>query len=448
MTCQSLSYLSPKKAFTQQPWCKQRHATACTALLLGSLLARISPNACFQELTDQHVHYHYLTGDMLIDENLREMNCHIFLTLYTAADETVLRGFFLPNEHRHQGCHLNLFLSMPEDVESWDPHLRVTFTDNSTKRVATTKWLSWADHTGCRLGVPMTFSLTMNTDKAHQLKALHVADWDPIGLDSDVGQVPSSPKPGVIMVYAHLRGQITQDKVSLLHIHVTYHHRIGVEQFWLYASPHQIADLITFQDIQALLESEVLQLIMWPDVFCEHYSDCIETNGHHYKHQILVYNAAALAGIHARKALLLLDTDEFLVVPASGTYMSAVDNLVHASLSSHAQAVIPRFDSFTCRNWDNDSLPDIRYLQSDPESFLNQFTSRSQTPHTGYKGKSLFFPEMMAVYEVHFGVAAQPHKTCYQSQDLAFILHLVNLWSRRVCGSDIPFESIPTWSQT
>ena len=336
---------------------------------------------------------------------------------------------------------------MPEDVEHWDVDLRVSLSDNSTQHITTSKWFSWADGTNCRRGVPMTFNLTVNTDKVLQLKTLHVADWDPIRLESNLPELSADHQRGVILVYAHLRGQITQDKVSLLHTHVTYHHKIGVEQFWLYASPHQIAGLLTFQDIQALLQLGTLQLIMWPDVMCEQHSDCTETNGHHYKHQILVYNAAALAGIHARKALLLLDTDEFLVTTAHGSQMSAVDNLVQTSLLSHAQAVMPRFDTFTCQKWDDDTSPDVGYMHKDPKAFLNQFTTRSQSPHPTVKGKSLFFPERIAVYEVHLGATAQPYETCYQSQDVAYILHLVNFWGRRVCASDTPVENILGWFQ-
>lgn len=400
-------------------------------------------------LEDQRIKYYYISGAMTTGPVSKQVDCHVFLTLYVEHGYVTLIGILMPNENRSQGGYHNWYLEMPPEVvsTSWDPQLRVTLLDGSMLNVETRKWHAWAGDPGVNglRCVPLTFELRVSVDQVSQMTFLQVADWEPMQLPHQVDE-PLDTEFQTVIVYAHLRGEVTVDKAILLHTHLMYHHRLGIQEFWLYASYQQIVNLHAFQELKDVIESGTLRLINWPDMFCEEHSDCIESDGHHLKHQILVYNVARLAGIQPRKGLLILDTDEYLVTNAA--VISNISCFAQDVLQSYAQVVLPRYDSFTCRNGERDNaVPDINLLRQDSVSFLDHFRTRSQTPYILTKGKSLINAKEMTVYEIHLGREADTHITLWQSESTAYILHLVNLWVIRECEEDIPVEDIPAWNR-
>lgn len=414
--------------------------------LLTGLAYCLQPCTCLVELRDQHVQHHLLTGAVHVGDVVIHIECHVFLTLYIQGETLTLRGFLMPNENRHRDGYLDWYLDMPEEVASWDPHLLVTTTNGSTVHVATERWRSWAEGITCGLCMPLTFNLNLAVDPACQLVSLQVADWHHITLPTEVPEL-GGQRHGVAVVYSHMQGLITFDQVAVLHTHLMYHRQLGVEQFWLYASHQQIRRLNTFDGLKPLLETNVLQFIHWPDQLCDQYKDCVETASHPYKHQILVYNAARLAGIHAQTALLVLDMDEYLIMTTDSAHTHLVEDLEKQLLPSHAQIVLTRYDSFTCRDRQIDVHPDIQLLQEGPATFLNQFNTRAQGSFPSAKGKSLVLPDRIAVFEIHLGSEIEQHTTLWLPSTTAYILHLANLWSIRVCQDTVPVESIPAWAE-
>ncbi len=402
----------------------------------------------YKTLGDQRVSYHHRVGNLTAGALSKQVDCHIFSTLYTQQDSITLLGFLMPNEGRSLGGFPPVFLVKPEEVEFWDPQLRVTMQDDTSYDIPTTKWLLWPEDPELQIrAAPLTFNITMN--KTGQLSMLQIADWDPMPVltsgeyhQADVGQ------DGVIMVYSHVSGRITTAIASVLHHHVTYHMQLGVDEFWLYASSQQIADLHLSHALKPVIESGQLKLILWLDGACEHYLDCIDTNDHLYKHQVLVYNAARLAGVHTGKALLIMDADEYLVLNRAAIGNS-VSCLVQHALQSHAQISFTRYDSFTCQIWQSvGAVPDIHLLEQDPAIFLSHFTNRSKEPYRPNKGKSIVSPKQIALYMIHGGVGADQYTTRWQPSTTAFIMHLVNLWHVRECSDAVEVERLPAWTAT
>lgn len=416
--------------------------------LLTILALRLQPCACLFGLRDQHVEYHILTGSVLVGDVVKQLECHVFFTLYIQGETLTLRGFLLPNENRHQGGFREWYLDMPEDVAMWDPHLLVTTMNGSIMHVATDRWVSWAGNFACGLCMPLTFNLDVAVDTSSQLRTLQIADWHPITLPSEVPELHSQ-RHGVVVVYSHMQGLITFDKVAVLHTHLMYHQQLGVQQFWLYGSHRQIRQLSSFDGLKPLLETNVLQLVHWPDKLCDQFKDCAEAAYHPYKHQILVYNAARLAGIHAQTTLLVLDTDEYLITTTNNAEKRYVGDIVQQLLPSHSQLVLTRYGSYTCRDLQVDVLPDVQLLNEGPATFLNQFRTRSQDPYIPVKGKSMMLPDRMAVYEIHLGVELEQHMrtTLWLPSATAYILHLANLWSIRECQDTEHVETIPAWAE-
>lgn len=396
----------------------------------------------FLTLEDQRVRYYYTSGNMAIRDISKQVECHVFSTLYKEDGYLKLAGMLMPNEDRHQGGWQDLFLVMPHEVVKWDPELRVTLHNNSVVPVKVREWHSWSKQVNVEYCIPITFELILRSDKGSQPTTLHVADWEPMPLPQQVEEKPVGQLATVI-VYSHIRGQVTSDKIELLHMHIAYHQQSGVNEFWLYATSQQIVDLRASEKLRDVLDLGTLKLIYWPDMLCTKFLDCTESTGHHYKHQILAHNVARLAGIQAHKGLLILDTDEFVV-----SNVTAINNIALGQevLQSHAQAVIPRYDSFACGQGENaDAVPEISFLKQDSKSFLNQVRTRSRTPHWPIKGKSMIDPGKMAVFGIHMGTPADAHETLWHSQSEVFILHLVNMWAIRVCEDDV--EQVPAWNK-
>lgn len=380
----------------------------------------------------------------------RPIACHFFLTLYKEHGHLKLLGIMMPNENRHQGGWCNAYLDMPHDIALWNPELRVYLRNDTVVQVKVREWHSWSSHVNVERCLPMTFELMLNTDQGSQPATLHVADWEPMPLPQQVEAKPNQQleaQPNqqleTVLVYSHIRGEVTADKVSLLYTHMVYHQQLGIKEFWLYVTTQQSADLHASQSLRSVIDSGKLKLIYWPDVFCEEYSDCIESSGHQLKHQILVHNVARLAGTFAHKGLLILDTDEFIVADTT-----AINDLGFAEqvLQSHAQAVLPRYDSFGCRpGTEADADPDISLLKQDSTHFLDQYRTRSRLPHRGNKGKSLIDPEKMAIFGIHMGQPADIYQTLWQPHTTIYVLHLVNIWVVRRCEEDV--EQIPGWNK-
>lgn len=405
------------------------------ALTLPSLLA-----TSLLTLEDQHVRYQHVNGKMTVGDVSKQMEFHVFLTVYKMEDCLKVVGFVMPNENRNQGGFQDWYLMMPPEAESWSPDVKVILQDKSILDVETRTWHSWSAEAAVERCIPTTFEVSVSLDKEAQPRTLHVADLDPVVIPQQVEEQHVQQSKTVI-VYSHIRGQVTSEKVLMLYTHMAYHHHLGVEEFWLYATGQQIDDLYVSQQLRDVLNYGMLKVMLWPDMFCKKHADCIDDdNFHNLKHQILVYNVARMVGARLRKQLLILDTDEFLV---SNSSIAGLEE----DLRLHAQVVLPRYDSFTCRGPSATPTPDISLIQQDPISFLDHFRTRHVVPHGLTVGKSLIDPTKIAVYGVHLGREAGSHTTLWQSQRTAYILHLVNLWVVRRCEDTSPVEQIPAWNR-
>lgn len=311
--------------------------------------------------------------------------------------------------------------NVPAGAAAWIPqvHLHDPF-------VAQSSAIYIADHGMHREVSPqdeprlvMPFSLSCSFHTTASVLQLRVDDWDSYEyLPLPVTAEAMTASNNVVVVLPPLYNVPPEDAAQLIAVNVQYHQALGLKSLVYVAPPYMqaysgnpcIANMETHQQ---------LRLVLW---------DMMPASIRHpYGYKPLVYSYALLSSWGTNDVLLMLDVDEFVIVPEAKS-----GPLVHieSCIAGLAQAVAYRCDTVLSST---QYEPDYSFWRTGGQcSFhvLSQYGAVADC-HQMTAGKSFVNSSAVSAFAVHSGHVATGRESDIDPDCLS-VLHVVNLLTHRV----------------
>lgn len=377
--------------------------------------------------TDHHrsaaVRAYHIPGTIKADVGRHAVLLHVFLRVFKESTHGYrLHGFAyassVTDDYVSWGGGI---FSMPPGAVGWVPQiqLRQPFSDKIfDMHVAEHGMHTEVSQDGSpRLVMPFTVNCSLETTES--TLHLQVDDWDLYEFVNLSGSNNASPQTNkYTVVLPPIYGIAANKAAQLITVNVEYHLQLGFKSM-VYVAPSYMQAYSRNPCIAQLQTQHKLQLIEWDAVSA--------SRRHPYGHKPLIYSHALLASSGSNNMLLMIDVDEFLIVPktAAGSV-----NHIQSCVGHYSQATVYRCD--TTMNQTSQE-PDMNlWGSSDTCAFdvLKQYGALGQC-HIQAAGKSIANSSLVSAYAIHTGHVVSGVDFIVDAECLQ-VLHIVNLMSHRV----------------
>ena len=391
---------------------------------LVSLLWLLSKlNFVYAQVWTSPVVKHEIPGVIASPEVNDSVVLHVFTRVASMAPgKYEVRGFAfatsVPDTFTSWGGGI---FSMPPSSVDWQVQLRLkeTFRQRvfSMDVFDTSPYRERSPQNDPRMVMPFRFVGVVETDEA--VLELHVNSWDRF---SHLLLAPSTPlEPRTqryTVVLPPVSGLPAATAAYLAATNAAYHVKLGLDVI-VYASLPYLAAYTNNQCISKMQAQGRLSLILWDQIAA--------SQSHSYGHKPLCYSHALLSKWGSEDSILMLDVDEFVILPSRSK--GNIANYLTNCTQGASMATVSRCNTVLRSN---DTRPDIALWDMADGCNIEMLERYGHVSlcHPPRAGKSIVSSSNVLGFAVHHGhvmtgYAVDVDKECMR------VLHIVNLMKRR-----------------